>query len=498
MRVHRLVAAPSMALLVAIVPCALAAKPSPHPSRTRLDSCAVAGDEDKKVEALCGTYEVWENRATRAGRRIGLRVVVLPALSAHPRPDPIFYFGGGPGEAIAGQAGYAAAEPERQERDLVFIDQRGTGEPNRLACDLGARPDDPQSYLGETFPVAAVARCREELSKQADLALYGTDTAMADIDEIRAWLGYAQISIQGFSYGTRAAQTYLRRHGSHVRAAVLEGVVNMEETLSLSHAAGGQRSLDLLLSWCGEDAACGAKFPDVRAEFTRIMDQLAQGPAETELAMPGSDRPVHVRVSRGAVADGIRWMLYTPRTGALVPLLIHRAAEGDFAPLGQAALASRVGMMQFLAMGMYFSVTCSEDVALIDPSTIAARTAGSFFGNYRIRQQIAACSGWPHFAIAPESKKGFRSDVPILLVVGERDPVTPPPFADVARRLFSRSLLLVVPYASHAIESPCVAGVERDFVRRGGFEGLDSSCVAGNELVPFVLELPKVIQGPLG
>jgi pimeloyl-ACP methyl ester carboxylesterase len=501
MRIQGLVSAPALALLFGLSPCAPLAADSnaaPHLSRARLSTCVLAGEEGSKVDALCGAYEVWENRATRAGRKIGLKVVVLPALSPQPRPDPIFYFGGGPGEAIAEEAGYAAAEPERQERDLVFINQRGTGEPNRLACDLGARPDDPQSYLGDTFPVAAVARCEAELSKHADLTLYGTDTAMDDIDEIRDWLGYGLINISGGSYGTRAAQTYLRRHGENVRTAVLEGVVPMEETLPLSHAAGGQRSLDLLLSWCEKDPACRTKFPNVRAEFALIMDQLAQNPAETELKMPGSDRPVHVHLSRGAIADGVRWMLYTPRTGALLPLLIHRAAEGDFAPLGQAALASRIGMTQTIAMGMYFSVTCSEDVALIDPSTIAARTAGTFLGDYRTRQQIAACAAWPHFTIAPETKSSFRSDVPVLLIVGERDPVTPPAFADLARRLYSRSLLLVVPYGAHSVYSPCVAGVQHDFVDRGGFEGLDTSCVAGSSLVAFALELPKEIHGPLG
>jgi pimeloyl-ACP methyl ester carboxylesterase len=490
------------AALLAVLPPSLYARAKPasreHPSRTLLQACSLTGEEDKKVDALCGTYEVWENRATRTGRKIGLKVVVLPALSKASKPDPVFFFGGGPGEAIADDAGYAAGLEGREDRDLVFINQRGTGEPSKLACDLGGKADDLQSYLGETFPVEAVRRCREELSQRADLTLYGTDAAMDDIDEVRAWLGYTKINLSGGSYGTRAVQTYIRRHGETVRAAILEGVVPMEETLPISHAANGQRSLDLLLSWCEKDPSCQAKFPQAREEVAAVLDRLAQNPVETEVKMPGSEKPVRVRLSRGVVADGIRWMLYTTNTGALLPLLVHLAAEGDFAPLGQAAVASRVGVIRALAMGMFFSVTCSEDVAFIDPGTVAQRTSGSFLGDYRVRQQMAACALWPHFTPAPETKKSFRSDVPILLVAGERDPVTPPAFADAARRFYTRSLLLVVPYGSHGGENKCVEAIQRGFIQRGGFDGLDTACVEKSPLTPFVLELPKEVTGPLG
>jgi pimeloyl-ACP methyl ester carboxylesterase len=483
-----------------VPPSAARAKPAPkaHPSRAKLAACQIPGNDDKKVDALCGVYEVWENRTAKAGRKIGLKVVVIPALAPQPKPDPIFFFGGGPGEAIADEAGGAAEDPARQDRDLVFVNQRGTGEPSKLGCDLGGRLEDPQSFLGETFPLAAVVKCRDELAKRADLSRYGTDTAMDDIDEVRSWLGYDKINLSGGSYGTRAVQTYLRRHGETVRAAVLQGVVPTPETLPLSHAAGAQRSLDLLLSWCDQDPACHGKFPHVHEELAAIMDQLAQNPVEADVKMPGAEKPVHVRLARGVMADGVRWMLYTPRTGALLPLLIHEAAAGNWGPLGQAAVVSRLGVLRALAMGMFFSVTCSEDVALIDPATIAARTAGTFFGDYRVRQQIAACAVWPHFQIAPETKLLFRSAVPILLISGERDPVTPPAFGDLARRGYTHSLHLVFPYGSHGIEGDCVDRLQREFIARGGFDGLDTSCVAATTLPPFVLELPKEIGGPLG
>jgi pimeloyl-ACP methyl ester carboxylesterase len=229
-RAVRLALAVSLLALPAALQAMGAAAPRASPNRPLLEPCKVPGEKNSQVDALCGLYEVWENRATRTGRKIGLKVVVLPALGKNPKPDPILFFGGGPGEAIAEGAGNRADLEERQERDLIFINQRGTGEPNRLGCDLGGTMEDVQTYLGEMFPVEAVSRCRDELAQRFDLTLYGTATAMDDVDEIRAALGYSKVNLWGSSYGTRSAQVYLRRHGETVRSALLRGVVPMEET----------------------------------------------------------------------------------------------------------------------------------------------------------------------------------------------------------------------------------------------------------------------------
>src|SRR5579872_2599631 len=242
------------------------AKVAPRSYASRLTACKIPG-ETGEVDAFCGLHEVWENRAAKQGRKIHLKVVVLPSLAAAPKPDPVFFFGGGPGEAITTDAGFAAGNPLRRDRDLVFVDQRGTGQPDKLECQLGGHDDDLQSYLGEMFPVAAVRECEERLAKDHDLTLYTTDLAIDDFDEVRAWLGYGRINVAGGSYGTRAAQVYLRRHPGSVRTITLVGAAPMDEPLSLSHAEAGQRSLDLLFDWCEKDAACHGKFPEVRQEF---------------------------------------------------------------------------------------------------------------------------------------------------------------------------------------------------------------------------------------
>jgi pimeloyl-ACP methyl ester carboxylesterase len=483
----------TLLVLVPLAPAAAAAeKPVAH---AKLEPCKVPG-ENGEVEARCGFFETWENRAAHSGRKLKLKVVVLPAKSPHPKPDPVFFFGGGPGEAIAGEGGYAVAGQEAlrkdgEDRDFVFIDQRGTGEPDRLGCNLGGEDADLQTYLGEMFPVDAVRKCREELEKKYDLTLYTTDIAMDDIEDARVWLGYGKINLNGGSYGTRAAQTFLRRHPQSVRTAVLNGVVPMDETLPISHAAGGQRSLDLLLGWCEKDPACHGAFPEVRKEFQAVLDRLAQGPVGVEIEHPVTHKKVTVKVSREVIADGIRWQLYTPGNGAALPRLIHAAAGGSFSPLAQAAVNSRLGIIDALAMGMFFSVTCAEDIPFIDPATIAARTAGSFLSDYRVRQQMGACTVWPKAKVPAGHQEAIHSDVPVLLINGERDPVTPPAFGERTARFLSNSLHVVVPYGAHGGETDCVDGLQRTFLEKGAVKGLDTSCLAKIPLTPFEIEAPK-------
>jgi pimeloyl-ACP methyl ester carboxylesterase len=341
------------------------------------------------------------------------------------------------------------------------------------------------------FPVAAVRKCREELEKKYDLTLYTTDVAMDDIEDARVWLGYGKINLNGGSYGTRAAQTFLRRHPQSVRTAILNGVVPMDETLPISHAAGGQRSLDLLLGWCEKDPACHGAFPAVRKEFQAVLDRLAEGPVQVEIEHPVTHKKVAVKVSREVIADGIRWQLYTPESGAALPRLVHEAAGGSFSPLAQAAVNSRVGIIQILSMGMFFSVTCAEDIPFIDPDSIAARTAGSFLSDYRVRQQMGACAVWPKAKVPAGHQEAVHSDVPVLLINGERDPVTPPAFGERTARFLSNSRHVVVPFGAHGGSTDCVETLQRTFLEKGAVKGLDTSCLAKIPMTPFEIEAPK-------
>lgn len=181
-----------------------------------LTPCRPAGVNES---VLCGTVTVPESRAVADGRTIALNVVVLPSLSKE-KKEPLFELAGGPGIAATSSAALYASELRayRQHRDVVLVDQRGTGKSNGLHCR-----DDESRRTGEMYPRGYVERCRDELQRNADLAAYTTDAAADDLDAVRAALGYDRIHLLGLSYGTRLALVYARRHPDGVASLVLAG-----------------------------------------------------------------------------------------------------------------------------------------------------------------------------------------------------------------------------------------------------------------------------------
>ncbi|HEX5760141.1 MAG TPA: alpha/beta fold hydrolase [Thermoanaerobaculia bacterium] len=478
----------AFALAAAAPACANgpAAKPDAGPA-AKLGPCTTEG---LPPEARCGTYEVWEDRAAESGRKIPVRVVLLPATGKNPAPDPVLYLAGGPGDAATNAAaGFARFLPLiRQRRALLFIDQRGSLGANPLLCSLGGTDADLQSYIGEQFPLAEVRRCRQELEKKADLRLYTTDRAIDDFDEVRAWLGYDKVNLFGGSYGTRAAQVYLRRHPQSVRSVILLGVAPIDETLPISHSQAAQRALDLLLDRCAADAGCGKAFPDLRAEFQQVLARLDRGPVPAEVRHPETGKETTVQLGRGAFVEAVRWQMYKVETARALPLQIHQAARGDFGPLAQDALDARRAIPRFLALGMLLSVTCAEDLPFLDPATIAERTRGSYLGDERVRTQLNACGEWPRGAVPAGHMDLVRTDLPVLMLFGEIDPVTPPEFAARVAAGMPNSLQVVVPGGAHGNFDPCLERLMHELLERASVRGLDTSCVAKIQHPPFLTE----------
>jgi pimeloyl-ACP methyl ester carboxylesterase len=267
------------------------------------------------------------------------------------------------------------------------VDQRGTGQSNPLNCDL-FDPADPQSFFGAFLPLAAVRKCRQQLETKADLTLYTTDPAMDDIDDVRAALGYDRINIYGGSYGTRAALVYLRRHPQHVRAVVLHGVSPTNQFMPLNFPQDTERALQGVLSECEADEACRKSFPQVKADAKRVLEQLLQSPAEAEVQIPNTNNRVKLKLNRNVAAEAIRYMLYSPGASSRIPLVLHRAAEGDYGPLANAAFRYRTFLVATGSNGMYLSVTCAEDLPFVKAAEAEKLAANTFLGERKERSQL--------------------------------------------------------------------------------------------------------------
>ncbi|MFL6194274.1 MAG: alpha/beta hydrolase [Thermoanaerobaculia bacterium] len=443
-----------------------AAEVKPHPCRV----------PNYEKEVLCATYAVWENRETRQGRKIGLNIVILPALGPDKQPDPIFELGGGPGDAITEAAGWYAQSPLRQKRDIVLIDQRGTGRSNPLQCPFYGEPVDFRRAAGELFPIPMVEACREKLAKVADLSQYTTDASADDLNEVRQWLGYGKINLEGGSYGTRMAQTYWRKYPETVRTVVLSGILPQSSHIPIGHAYAGQRALGLLVAECASQPDCRAAFPDTQADLKAVRERIDKGVTVTVTNRRTGEKQ-EVRPTWGLVAEGIRFLMYGQTAGSL-PLQIRKAAQGDFAPLVQMSIERRLGITEGLEWGLTFSVTCAEDLPFIAEKMIPGKTVGTYLGDYRIRQQQAACGVWPRGKVAADFHEPVRSNLPVLLISGERDPVTPPELAEQAARFMTNHLHVVVKRGSHGAAGECTDTLIRHFIDRASVQGLDPSCAA--------------------
>ena len=454
-----------------------------------LDSCQLPGVEG---QARCGSYEVFENRAANSGRVIKLRIVILKALSKTPAPDPIFWLHGGPGAAATdavglGQNGILA--PSRRERDLVFVDQRGTGGSNPLLCNLGDNPQDMQDFFGELFPRDKVIACRQKLEKVADLRLYTTPIAMDDLDEVRSALGYGKINLVGASYGTLAAQIYMRRHPQSVRSVVLAGVATPNIKQPLLFPRSAQHAMDLLFADCAADELCRHAYPSLPQEFNAVLDRFAKGPITVELVNPATKKGEQVKLPRSNFVERLRLAMYNTGSQRFVPLIIHRAFLNDYIPWEEAAMRLSPGVA--VARGMYLTVTCSEGASFITEKELVEETRATFVGEERVRRHMVACQEWPKGDIPPSYIDLVKSDLPVLMISGEADGSSPPWFAESAVRFLPNGRQVKIRYYGHQMDGACVQGIFQKFISTGSSKDLDTSCTETIHRPPFATEMPR-------
>lgn len=456
--------------------------------RVRLQPCA-SGSYARG--ALCGTYEVWEDREAKTGRKIGLNLAVLPATGRSHAADPVFWLAGGPGGAATDDArgDFRLLNAVRDSRDLVFVDQRGTGGSNGLQCDFDDDSQNLPEFFGPLFPSGNVRACRQRLEKNANLQLYTTPVAMDDLDEVRDALGYDRINVAGASYGTFAAQIYLRRHPEHVRTVFLGGVATPDIKQPLLFPRSAQLALDETFKDCEADADCHAHFPDVAKELVAVLARFDTGPLRMDLVDPRTKGKVQVNVLREAFVERLRLALYATGTARFVPYIIHRAYAGDYVPFEALAIAANAG--GGIARGMYMTVTCSEGVPFISESDLVNETGGTFVGEARVRDHVEACADWPRGSVSKDYTQLVRSNLPVLMISGKADGATGPWFAEAAIKNFPNGRLVEVPHYGHQLNGPCIAGIFKEFIERGSAQGIDVACAAETRRPPFATELPR-------
>ena len=460
-------------------PAILTSGVAPDSAWTAVD-CAAFALEGAPEHVDCGYARVPRQHAEPQGPALELATVVIRSTVATPRPDPLFIAQGGPGgSTIDTYAEWLIAEgPDRitPERDLVLWDQRGTlwsrpalmcpeVDAAVLAASLASAPRED----GEMETLAARA-CGERLVREhGDLSDFNTVENANDIAALSRVLGYGQINFYGVSYGTELGQYLIRQHPERLRSVVLDAVVPTTFNLVTEVAFVQQRIAEKYLEGCAQQAACGAAYPDLAARFQAMLDRLDAEPAIVEVTDPRSDMSAshRIRITGEDLADLLYQALYSRDFHAVVPLLIDRATRGDIEFLGQTLLPVVLFDDSF-ALGMQIAVICAErgDTRLEDANYggINPRIARSERESGRML--LESCRSWGISLLPREVLAPVTSDVPVLMLSGNFDPITPPAFATRVGESLSADFNVVFPRGAHgqAFTDACANSVIESFL----------------------------------
>ncbi len=479
---------PAAVALLAALSCTVSAAES----FSGFQHCVVEGSGGAtRRYADCATLTRPENPKDPHSQAIDLTVARAKAPAAQQANDALVVINGGPGgssiELLADFWQVFAALGT--ERDVLAMDQRGTGRSNRLACpELMA--DSPEA-ADDTFIDKAVDDCLTGLD--ADTRYYTTSIAVQDLEALRIALGYDRLTIYGVSYGTRVAQHYLRRYPDRVRAVILDGVVPPDEPLLAPVIEHSDKALNTLIDRCVADDACVGALGDVRAQLAEVRSYFdTRERVPVHFMHPVTAAPANYDVTYEHFASLIRFLLYAPESAATVPLLIRRAAEEkDFAPVAAQALLTLQRLGDSLASGMHNSVMCTEDqpFARIDDETFAALDR-TYLTAALVDGVNAYCKRWPAGVLDDDLREPVRSDVPALVLSGEFDPITPPAWGEKILPGLSNSRHLVAPGQGHGvIGRGCVPKLAAQFISDLDAQALDTTCLDTLAPFPFFIDV---------
>ena len=438
--------------------------------------------QGEPLEAQCTTFEVPEDRSRPGGRTIALNIAWIPPRNtSDPAADPVFFLAGGPGQAAV--ATFPALAPVfndvMKDRGIVLVDQRGTGKSNPLNC---------KSEGGEQFGSdVAAARvwmegCIAELSTKADLRRYTTTDAVADLDAVRKAIGAETINLVGVSYGTRMAQQYALRHPQHVRTVTLDSPVPNTLGLGNIFARNLDSALEAQFALCKENPACKARMGDPRAELQAVLTRLRDNPVPVTYRDSSTGEDVTETLTADHVAGLVRMYAYMPAVGALLPQLIREAGQGRYSNLMALAKMMQGDMAESMSMGMQMSVICTEDA---DSMVVRAEDADTVLGNRMVESMASMCQAWPKGDKPADFNTALKGDLPVLVLTGEFDPVTPPKYGEEIARGLPKSRWLDLKGQGHnVIGAGCMPKLFAQFIEQADAKALDAKCLDKLAYVP--------------
>ena len=473
-----------LSISLALAGASIAAPAAPAQARTlgelEFEPCVLTSPGlPRPTEAQCTTVSVPENPAEPEGRSIDLALAWIP-VEAEAEADPVFLIAGGPGQSA--RESYPMVAPAfsdiARSRHILLLDQRGTGGSNPLHCEQDENLDALLT-VDDLTPekLTDLAReCREELQQKAELRFYTTSEAVFDLDFVRRAIGADQLNLVGVSYGTRVAQQYAKIYPEHTRSIILDGVVPPGLALGQEHAVNLQQALDTHFARCRDTPACADAFGDPRARLDEIGATLRAGELDAvRYRDPTSGEWREEKPTFDHLAGVLRMYAYSPLTASALALVVHQASEGDYTALLAMVRILMRDLSGQMAAGMHNTVICTEDADDLEPSEAGDDTV---LGNQFIEHLQAICSVWPRGARPEDFRRPLTGELPVLLVSGEYDPVTPPRYGDEVAASLDNARHLVLTGQGHSVMSVgCMPALAAQFIEQADASALDAACL---------------------
>ncbi len=422
----------------------------------------------------CGFISVAENAAKPDGKQINIHYVVLPAIKSSDHSEAFLAIAGGPGQsAIDNAAGFNRMFSKvRQNKDILLIDQRGTGRSNVLNCEGDGFESALAINEADFDVVTETQACLDLLD--ADVTQYGSLNALEDFEAVRKHLGYKKLHVYGISYGTRMAQLYQRHYPEVLSTVTIDGVVPMQQSvLAIGNAIS--RAFELLIKDCQDNGLCAKQFPNLKADLQSVDTKLAIAPIVSQVRDPLTGEVTQLTMTRAKFMGAIRMALYMPNVRALIPHAISEAAKDNFQPiLGLYALTiDSTG----IAMGMHASVICGEDWQRLTSAERDAANA-TYFGKEMVTTFEQSCAIWNMPAVDDAFSDPISSDIPTLVLSGELDPATPPSWGEMAMEKLTNAKHFIAPYATHGVaHQSCGNDLIAELVESGSVSEIDGECL---------------------
>jgi pimeloyl-ACP methyl ester carboxylesterase len=431
----------------------------------------------------CGTLTVPENRSDPQSRVIELAVMVIHSRSQTPEPDPIIYLAGGPGGSTTPDAGRLFEwwfKPFAETRDVIFFDQRGTGQSlPELNCD--EMYDALIQRLSTLLPPAeesalmvdTIRRCHTRLTGSGiDTNAYHSAASAADLDDLRRALGYETWNLLGVSYGTRLALTVLRDYPEGTRSVILDSVYPPQSNLFTELLPNSQRAMQVLFNGCAADMPCAENYPDLETVFWTLYDRLNASPAYIPIVTRDGEQ-VSLLLTGDRLYDWVFGWLYTLEDIQSIPYWLYLLYDGDT----DNPEVIRAGLLQeshVLAIdtGMYYAVQCSEELSLTDRDAFSLlpeqfpRLRDYIARNIEVNGQLQdGCAVWNTLPPNYLEDEPVVSEVPVLLLAGEYDPITPPQWAELAAETLPNSFSYTLSVGHGVLRSSrCGLEIAREFL----------------------------------